>query len=91
MAEAGTRQICLNCQRRFTPDSRARDRQRFCSRPACKKASKVWRQKRWRAKAENQDYWRGPTEVERVRQWRKKHPGYWRHHVRKGRVRYKTT
>src|SRR5262249_17453917 len=24
------------------------------------------------------DYFRGPTQVERVRQWRQTHPGYWR-------------
>jgi hypothetical protein len=29
-------------------------------------------------KPENQDYFRGPTNVERVQQWRREHPGYWR-------------
>src|SRR5262249_31560644 len=26
----------------------------------------------------NRDYFTGPTHVERVRQWRRAHPGYWR-------------
>jgi len=82
---------CLNCQKKFTPDPRTQDRQRFCSKAACKKASKAWRQARWRVKPENQNYWRGAKEVERVRQWREANPGYWRKHQRKGRLRYKTT
>src|ERR1043166_8718636 len=41
---------CPNCKKWFIPDPRTRDRQQFCSEPACKKASKVARQKRWLAK-----------------------------------------
>jgi len=75
---------CLGCQKWFTPDPRSKDRQRFCSKPACKKASKAWRQARWRSKPENRTYWHGEKEVERVRQWRDANPGYWRSHKRKG-------
>lgn len=47
-------------------------------------------QKFWLAKVENREYWRGPEQVERVRQWRAVHSGYWRNESRHG-VRYKTT
>jgi hypothetical protein len=37
-------------------------------------------------KPENQDYFRGPEPVERVRVWRAEHPGYWRSHRRARRI-----
>ena len=69
---------CNNCKELFTPDPRNRDRQKFCSKPECKKASKAKSQKRWLKKLENKDYFRGPENVKRVQQWRKEHPGYWK-------------
>jgi hypothetical protein len=56
-------------------------RQRFCSKPDCRQASKVDAQQRWRQKPDNLDYFKGQTHVERVRQWRLAHPGYWRRKV----------
>jgi hypothetical protein len=35
-------------------------------------------QEKWRNKPENRDYFKGPEQVERVREWRKKTPGYWK-------------
>lgn len=35
-------------------------------------------QKRWLAKKENQDYFKGADNVKRVQEWRKENPGYWR-------------
>jgi hypothetical protein len=52
--------------------------QRYCSKPQCRKASKAASQRRWLAKAQNHDYYRGMANVERVRAWRAAHPGYWR-------------
>jgi hypothetical protein len=52
--------------------------QRYCSKAACRKASKAASQRRWLAKAQNRDYYRGTANVERVRAWRAAHPGYWR-------------
>jgi hypothetical protein len=69
---------CICCKQVFTPDPRSRHRQLFCSAPACKKASKALSQKFWHAKPENQNYWRGPDQLERVRAWRKLHPFYWK-------------
>jgi hypothetical protein len=70
------RRKCLCCGYRVDP--RNVRHQKYCSRPACRKASKTARQRRWLAKAENQDYFRGPQNLIRVRAWRSTHPGYWR-------------
>ncbi|MBF0583618.1 MAG: hypothetical protein HQL80_05200 [Magnetococcales bacterium] len=70
--------ICLHCQEEFRPDHRNIGRQKYCSKPECQKASKAVSQSRWLGKPENQDYFKGPDHVQRVRQWREKHPGYWK-------------
>lgn len=69
---------CLHCREFHSCDSRNRGRQQFCAKPACRKASKAASQKRWAAKPENDNYFRGSDNVERVRRWRASHPGYWR-------------
>jgi hypothetical protein len=69
---------CKHCQSFFTPDPRSATRQRYCSQPACRQASKAASQRRWLHKPANREYFRGPLHVERVRQWRQAHPGYWR-------------
>jgi hypothetical protein len=53
-------------------------RQRYCSKPECRKVSKIESQRRWRQKPDNLDYFKGDEHVARVRQWRLEHPGYWR-------------
>jgi hypothetical protein len=74
----GERRRCKNCLKFFRPDPRNRRHQRYCSTPACKAASKKASQARWLSAAENQNYFRGPIHVDRVRAWRSDHPGYWR-------------
>jgi hypothetical protein len=69
---------CKHCQTFFDPNPRSAGRQRYCSKPECRQASKAASQRRWLQKPANRDYFTGPTQVERVRQWRKAHPGYWR-------------
>jgi len=69
---------CRHCRRLFVPDPRNQNRQHYCSRLLCRKASKTASQKRWLNKPENRDYFKGPENVERVRAWRKKNPGYWK-------------
>jgi hypothetical protein len=69
---------CKHCQTFFDPDPRSAGRQRYCSTPQCRQASKAASQHRWLQKPGNRDYFTGPTQVERVRQWRKAHPGYGR-------------
>jgi hypothetical protein len=72
------RKKCCHCSQLFLPDPRNAKRQRYCSKPECRKASKVSSQRQWFQKEENRDYFRGPEHVERVQQWRKDNPGYWR-------------
>jgi hypothetical protein len=61
-----------------TCDRRNLGRQRYCAKPECRKVSKAASQKRWLAKEENKNYFRGSDNVERVRRWREANPGYWR-------------
>jgi hypothetical protein len=69
---------CLHCTKLFAPDARNRGRQKYCSDPACRQASKQASQRRWASQPENRDYFRGPAHVRRVQQWRQAHPGYWK-------------
>ena len=71
---------CRICGDLFTPDPRNRKRQKYCPKAACKAAGKAARQRRWVARSENRDYFRGAHQVQRVREWRAAHPGYWRCH-----------
>ena len=73
----GHRRRCLCCRKLFRPDPRNRRRQRYCSMPRCRAASKAASQARWLAKPKNRDYFRGPTNVVRVQDWRSRHPRYW--------------
>jgi hypothetical protein len=69
---------CRHCKRLYLPDPRTQDRQKHCSESACKRASKAWRQRRWLHTPAGRNYFREADNVERVQQWRKAHPGYWR-------------
>lgn len=69
---------CKSCGDIFIPDHRNVGRQAYCGKPKCRKASKAASQRKWLSKPENQGYFRGPDNVERVREWRKKNPGYGR-------------
>jgi len=71
---------CLHCKQYFLPDPRNVGRQKFCSAPACRKASKAASQKKWLSKPENQNYFRSPDNIRRVQAWRRNNPGYWRRH-----------
>lgn len=67
---------CQSCKKFFKPDPRNLTRQHFCSEMPCRAASKKTAQQRWLHKPENQGYFRGSAAVQRVQEWRKKHPGY---------------
>src|SRR5580704_13401255 len=75
---------CLCCNELFVADPRHRADQKYCVKRACRRASKAASQKAWLSRPENLDYFRGPEHVERVRQWRAEHPGYWRRAPEKG-------
>ena len=81
MRRPRTKRKCKHCQTLFAPDPRSAKRQRYCAQPACRQASKAASQHHWLQKPGNRDYFTGPTHLERVRQWRRAHPGYWRRHT----------
>ena len=69
---------CRHCKRLFPPDYRNRGRQKYCKAPACRKASKTASQRKWLQKPENQNYFKGHINTQRVQDWRKQNPGYWK-------------
>jgi hypothetical protein len=69
---------CLCCKEFYHPDHRNLRHQRYCSKPGCRKASKAQSQRCWQQRPENQNYFRGPKNSRRVKECRKRHPGYWR-------------
>ena len=91
MRRSLTKRKCKHCQTVFAPDPRSARRQRYCSKPACRRASKTASQHRWLQPPHNRAYFRGPPHVERVRQWRKDNPGYWRRRALGHPMRYKMT
>src|ERR1700693_3541330 len=66
---------CLCCGDFFAPDRRNVRHQRYCSKRACRKESKALSQRRWLPRPENQNYFRGPENSQRVKDWRKRDPG----------------
>ena len=75
MPVSGSRK-CPHCHTFFIPHARSKGRQKYCSAPDCRRASKAASQKKWLSKPENRDYFRGPEQVKRVQQWRAEHIGY---------------
>lgn len=69
---------CKHCQQFFYPDARNATKQKYCSHPDCRKASKAASQRKWQEKVENLDYFSGPDNVKRVQEWRRRNPGYCR-------------
>lgn len=72
------RRKCSQCRELYHPDQRNRRHQKYCSKADCRKASKQASQRRWLSNPKNRDYFQGAIQVERVRAWRKAHPGYWK-------------
>jgi hypothetical protein len=73
-----SRRKCRCCKTFFSPDPRNGHHQHYCSAPACRRASKVASQRRWRRTPFGREYFRGEKEVRRVKDWREEHPGYWK-------------
>ena len=69
---------CLHCNEEQRREPRCRGSQHYCSKPDCRRASKAASERKWASRPENQNYFRGTDNCERVRQWRLAHPGYWR-------------
>src|SRR5271166_15921 len=69
---------CQHCKEFYLPDRRNLHHQRYCAKPACRRQSKAESQRRWVQKPENQNYFSGSQNSQRVKEWRKRNPGYWR-------------
>ncbi|MBV8329533.1 MAG: hypothetical protein JOZ61_03600 [Verrucomicrobia bacterium] len=69
---------CQHCKEFYLPDRRNRHHQRYCSDRVCRKQSKAESQRRWLQRADNQNYFSGSQNSQRVKEWRKRNPGYWR-------------
>ena len=69
---------CQHCKEFYLPDRRNLHHQRYCAEPACRRQSKAESQRRWVQKPDNQNYFSGPQNSQRVKEWRKRNPGYWR-------------
>ena len=54
---------CRHCRGLFRPDPRNLRHQRFCPKSPCRRASKAESQRRWLAKPDNRDYFRGPENL----------------------------
>ena len=73
---------CAHCGRRFVVNPRVGKRHRFCSHPACARASRRVAQqkwlKHWLEQSGGEPYFSGETNAENVRAWRARHPQYWK-------------
>jgi len=72
------KRICKHCKELYLPDYRNRYHQHYCSKPACRHASKKSSQQKWLISDKGAGYFQGDKNVEHVKQWRKVHPGYWK-------------
>ncbi|MHC4192229.1 MAG: hypothetical protein ACYSUB_21575 [Planctomycetota bacterium] len=77
MKQRNRKRKCKHCRALFYPDHRNTKRQKFCSKPQCRKASKSASQRKWLERPKNKDYFKGLYHVQRVQFWRNNHPGYW--------------
>jgi len=68
----------LHCAQLYKPDPRNRWHQKYCSAAACQEVSHIASQRHWRRSKKGRDYFQGPANLDRVRKWRKIHPGYWK-------------
>lgn len=78
MIKRTRRRRCKNCYDLYKPDPRHLKKQKFCTKPGCKVASKTYSQQKWLNKPKNRDYFSGPENVVRVQEWRQDNPGYWK-------------
>lgn len=78
------RKRCRNCKKLFIPDHRNQSRQKYCTRPECRKASKAESQKKWLSKPENESYFKSKENILHVQEWRKANPGYWKRNYKNG-------
>ena len=69
---------CAHSGRQFAVNPRLGKRHGFCSRPACAQASRRVAQQKWLKRTAGKGHFCGWENVARVREWRKRHPQYWK-------------
>ena len=69
---------CTHCGTSFAVNPRLGKRHRYCSKPECVKASRRASVKRWLKRNGGPGYFLGQHAKDRVRDWRRDHPRYWR-------------
>lgn len=69
---------CCHCGQRFKVNPRVGRRHRYCTATACVRASRVAARRKWLIKNGGKSYFRGDAGKNRVREWRKRNPKYWR-------------
>lgn len=67
---------CKCCRELYLPDARHFRDQKYCSKPACRRASKQESQRRWYHSEKGAVYRDPEYNKERVREWRAAHPDY---------------
>ncbi len=83
MSVLSKRRKCLACKEFFYPDAHNHKHQRYCLKPACRRASKRASQQRWLRRPDSRNYFHDEENVKRVRAWREAHPGYWKRSSRR--------
>ena len=73
---------CAHCGQRFTINPRVGRRHRYCSAHECVKVSRATARKKWLRKNGGKAYFHGAITKNRVRDWRRKNPRYWRKRIR---------
>ena len=68
----------MHCKCLYRPNKFNWDRQLYCLEKECQAARKKNSQKKWLSKKENKDIFKGSANVQRVQEWRKQNPGYWK-------------
>lgn len=71
--------VCPHCREPFQPEIHNAWHQRYCTSVECQRARNRASCRRWRIR--NPDHFKDYDQ--RVRDWRRGHPGYWRHERRK--------
>jgi len=69
---------CACCGGVFVVEPRLGKRHRFCALPACRRAGHARARARWLKQNGGKAYHRGRASIERVQDWRRAHPRYWR-------------
>lgn len=77
------RKKCLHCRCLYKPCKYNWDRQEYCLKDKCQSVRKKRCQQKWLSLKENKNWFKGCENVQRVREWRKNNPGYWRRRKKK--------